>query len=156
MLHILTDITIPGSARFSLDQDEVSSVLGSRRSLADTSVTSTADLSVFSSATTAGGSASRASQHLEDECADDVGTTVPSSAQPPTRLRRPSNDSLGQHDSGRSTPKANLDHLHPTAIGKIIIFPVFSLVFWDFYLKYFNYNPFFKQHFLHFSLIKTK
>ncbi|XP_065351297.1 USP6 N-terminal-like protein isoform X1 [Cloeon dipterum] len=99
-----------GSAKFSFEPEEASSVLGSRRSLAETSVTSTADLSVFSNATTAGGSASRASQDNCSVTSEHVGVK--------THRRLPSADSVTHFGSGRSTPKASLsgDHLHPAAI----------------------------------------
>lgn len=104
-----------GSANFSFEREEMSSVLGSRRSLAGTSVTSTADLSVFSNATTAGGTASRASQ---DNCSVTSEHVVASK----THRRLPSADSVTHFGSGRSTPKASLsgDHLFPSAIGNKI------------------------------------
>jgi len=93
----------------------MSSALGSRRSLAGTSVTSTADLSVFSNATTAGGTASRASQ---DNCSVSSEHVVAAAASK-THRRLPSADSVTHFGSGRSTPKASLsgDHLFPSAIG---------------------------------------
>ncbi|KAF4532149.1 hypothetical protein B566_EDAN015300 [Ephemera danica] len=96
-----------GSARFSLDHDEVSSNLGSRRSLADTSVTSTADLSVFSSATTAGGSASRASQHLEDEYGSPRKSPVPESPRASPRPHRHPQRLDGLTTNGGLSPRAS-------------------------------------------------
>ncbi|XP_059491058.1 USP6 N-terminal-like protein isoform X2 [Neocloeon triangulifer] len=103
-----------GSANYSFEPEETSSVLGSRRSLAETSVTSTADLSVFSNATTAGGSASRASQ-------DNCSVTSEHAVAPKTHRRLPSADSVTHFGSGRSTPKASLsgDHLHPSTIESL-------------------------------------